>query len=803
MKHLLTLIFCAICAIGYGQFAPTGTKTNFKNGIALGSKDSTAFGANDSLAVTIDRNGRFMYRGLGAGAYWKVPQVGTDTVPDTRFVRLQTSTLFRQDGKFWISDTGYSSRLFRAQKFYGDTLQATSSAGGKILSNGNSTVAEFGIGGGGNIDFHGFAGYNANRSSSYTLRSFTDKGYVDSLNSLGSLWKDTLTNTITVNGRKNVIIRDNLNVSGTVTGSSATFVGGVNATNSGSGVSSFDAIRFWASGTAYYQLKSNLSGSNTFTGYLPTKNNDTLAVKSDIPSLTGYVPYTGATTNVNLGSNNLTAGILEASSTIGQLKLTSSYWPGTATITAGVESNGTTPNGGYFGFNVPTSTAYTFAINSTSIFGISTGGVQVTGQMQSSSVSTGTATATSFVKSGGTSSQFLKADGSVDNNTYATTSALSGYLPLSGGILTGSIESIGGIVTSTGSFNNTITSLIGNNSTVLNAATATTGFQVAINQQNTSGRFQLGLEGSTPGNLATGNTAYSTNLLTVGNTDIALAPNQSVSMLLKGSTQNVLINTTTDNGTDKLQVNGSAGIAGSVNVNGSVTASSFSGAGTGLTGTASSLTAGAVTNGVYTTGSYSDPAWITAINYSKLTGTVPAWNQNTTGSAGSVVNALTIGTDLSGTSYNGSAAVTINNTSTLSSVTGRGATTASAISITNATASSSTTTGALVVNGGIGIGGAIWASSGFFESDERWKSITQRVTSTTGIDAVQWNWNITHKVDDRLHWGYSAQQVLKLLPEAVSMDKDGFLGIEYNSVFAYKIALLEKRIAELEKLLKK
>ena len=38
---------------------------------------------------------------------------------------------------------------------------------------------------------------------------------------------------------------------------------------------------------------------------------------------------------------------------------------------------------------------------------------------------------------------------------------------------------------------------------------------------------------------------------------------------------------------------------------------------------------------------------------------IPTLNQNTTGSAGSVANALTIGTGLSGTSYNGSAAVTI------------------------------------------------------------------------------------------------------------------------------------------------
>lgn len=57
-------------------------------------------------------------------------------------------------------------------------------------------------------------------------------------------------------------------------------------------------------------------------------------------------------------------------------------------------------------------------------------------------------TAASFIRSGGTSSQFLKADGSVDATAYypnsnpsgfITASALSGYLPLGGGTLTGSL----------------------------------------------------------------------------------------------------------------------------------------------------------------------------------------------------------------------------------------------------------------------------------------------------------------------------------------------------------------------------
>ena len=50
-------------------------------------------------------------------------------------------------------------------------------------------------------------------------------------------------------------------------------------------------------------------------------------------------------------------------------------------------------------------------------------------------------TANSFMKSGGLSTQFLKANGDVDSNTYLTTSsAISTYLPLAGGTMTGAIR---------------------------------------------------------------------------------------------------------------------------------------------------------------------------------------------------------------------------------------------------------------------------------------------------------------------------------------------------------------------------
>ena len=55
-----------------------------------------------------------------------------------------------------------------------------------------------------------------------------------------------------------------------------------------------------------------------------------------------------------------------------------------------------------------------------------------------------------FITNGGTSSQFLKGDGSLDSNTYALSSALNNYLPLTGGTLTGNLTCNGSYITMSG-----------------------------------------------------------------------------------------------------------------------------------------------------------------------------------------------------------------------------------------------------------------------------------------------------------------------------------------------------------------
>jgi hypothetical protein len=125
--------------------------------------------------------------------------------------------------------------------------------------------------------------------------------------------------------------------------------------------------------------------------------------------LSGYVPYTGATANVNLGTFDLTADVITGA--------TGSF----------------ASSGGSNTFAINHSSGSGIALNITK--GGNSEGIYVnkTGGSGNAATIVGTLEATTLVKTGGTSSQFLKADGSVDSSTYLTTSsAASTYVPYSG-----------------------------------------------------------------------------------------------------------------------------------------------------------------------------------------------------------------------------------------------------------------------------------------------------------------------------------------------------------------------------------
>jgi hypothetical protein len=104
------------------------------------------------------------------------------------------------------------------------------------------------------------------------------------------------------------------------------------------------------------------------------------------------------------------------------------YSAGAVYPIASTERMRITPSGRVL-INTPTEGTFTLDVNGTGRF-------------------IGNLTAASLIRSGGTSAQFLKADGSVDSNTYVTGGP---YLPLTGGTLTGTLNG------TTAVFSNTVT----------------------------------------------------------------------------------------------------------------------------------------------------------------------------------------------------------------------------------------------------------------------------------------------------------------------------------------------------------
>ena len=134
---------------------------------------------------------------------------------------------------------------------------------------------------------------------------------------------------------------------------------------------------------------SNISNARFVTLEFPDKptGSYTIATTADIPSVSGFVPYTGATADVNLGTFHLDAA-----------KGTFTHNGSTDTLTA----NHTSGSG--IGLSITK--------------GGANEGLKVNKTSGSGNAATiiGTLEATTLVKTGGTSSQFLMADGSVSTS---------------------------------------------------------------------------------------------------------------------------------------------------------------------------------------------------------------------------------------------------------------------------------------------------------------------------------------------------------------------------------------------------
>jgi len=88
------------------------------------------------------------------------------------------------------------------------------------------------------------------------------------------------------------------------------------------------------------------------------------------------------------------------------------------------------------------------------------------------------------------------------------------------------------------------------------------------------------------------------------------------------------------------------------------------------------------------------------------------------------------------------------------------------------------------------VNGNVRATSYNSSSDARLKNVLHNWASDDHIDFVQFRWK--NGIDNRDHYGYLAQDVQKVLPDAVFADSDGIMAVNYDEVHSFKIANLEQ-----------
>jgi hypothetical protein len=99
-------------------------------------------------------------------------------------------------------------------------------------------------------------------------------------------------------------------------------------------------------------------------------------------------------------------------------------------------------------------------------------------------------------------------------------------------------------------------------------------------------------------------------------------------------------------------------------------------------------------------------------------------------------------------------------------------------------------------NGNCLISGSVTAAAGFFNSDMRLKNLTDYNYKVSEIKPISYYWKDGR--DNKKHVGYSAQEVQKVMPDAVNEDDKGFLSVNYVEVLVAKIEAMEKEIAYLK-----
>ena len=126
-----------------------------------------------------------------------------------------------------------------------------------------------------------------------------------------------------------------------------------------------------------------------------------------------------------------------------------------------------------------------------------------------------------------------------------------------------------------------------------------------------------------------------------------------------------------------------------------------------------------------------------------------------------------------------------------------------------ATASTSTTTGTLIVTGGVGVSGAIYAGAdvvAYASSDINLKENVTKISNSLekllNISGYEYYWNeiAREMYPDRttLDTGVIAQEIQKVLPSAVVKRADGYLAVNYDKIIPLLIEAIKDLKEELD-----
>jgi hypothetical protein len=313
MKYLLGLILL-ISVSASAQYSPTAAKTRFVNGIGLGTKDTATMNAADTVAMIVGRDSLVYFRYKG---YWKplaynssltgyVKYTDTASMLSPYYRTAQATAALAL--KLNISDTAAM-----LSNYYNKTVTDSKLALKLNISDTVSMLSPYQLA-------YSAMKYSDTASMLSGYKTFYPRNAISAGTGISyNPSTGVITNTIPSSGGTVTSVATNTGTG--ITGGTITTSGTIAADTSilatrlrvQKGIDSVSAnVNLRVKYTDTSSMLSPYYRTATATSALALKLNisDTATMLTPYARKYAYVPYTGATSNLNLGSNNIYANAL-------------------------------------------------------------------------------------------------------------------------------------------------------------------------------------------------------------------------------------------------------------------------------------------------------------------------------------------------------------------------------------------------------------------------------------------------------------------------------------------------------------